>query len=113
VTPDATPRPDAVPNILYGRWMHSHEEDTADEMVYRPASFSFPRSRGRAGFELRPDQSLVEVGIGPSDKVEERPGTWDFDGGKLVLNVTSADRPAQLDVISVDKDRLLIKKGVM
>src|SRR5712672_3089915 len=104
--PEATPTPD----FLYGRWMHSHEEDTADKMVYRPASFNFPRSRGRAGFDLRPDRSLVEVGIGPSDKIEERPGTWEFVGGKLVLNPTSADQPAQLAVISVDKDRLLIKK---
>jgi len=34
-----------------GRWVHSHEEDTDDEMVFRAADsgYAFPPSRGRAG----------------------------------------------------------------
>ncbi len=38
---------------LCQRWIHSHEEDTDTEMVYRPADFAFPPSRGRTGFENR------------------------------------------------------------
>jgi len=30
---------------LSGHWMHSHEEDRDDELVFRPASHQFPRAR--------------------------------------------------------------------
>lgn len=37
---------------LQRRWLHSHEEDTADVRVYRPAEYPFPPARGRDGFEF-------------------------------------------------------------
>jgi hypothetical protein len=38
-----------------GRWVHSHEEDTDDETVFRAADsgYAFPPSRGREALELR------------------------------------------------------------
>ena len=57
--------------VLTNRWIHSHEEDTPAEMVFRNASFDFPRSRGRSGFELRPDRSMVEIQPGAADEGEE------------------------------------------
>ena len=36
------------------------EEDTNTEMVFRPATYNFPRSRGRRSFELKTDGILVE-----------------------------------------------------
>jgi len=36
-------------------WVHSHEEDSDEEMVFRPAAYEFPPSRGRRSFELKPD----------------------------------------------------------
>jgi hypothetical protein len=77
------------PDELQGRWVHSHEEDTADEMVYRSASsgYDFPRSRGREALELRPDGSYEGTVPGPTDKPEASGGgTWALeDGDKLVL----------------------------
>jgi hypothetical protein len=83
---------------LEGRWVHSHEEDTAEEMVFRSADsgYQFPRSRGRQGFELRPDGSYVGSTPGPADKPEASEGTWALEGGNRlalpdrVLEVTSA-----------------------
>jgi hypothetical protein len=51
---------------LAQKWVHSHEEDTDDEMVFRPASYAFPRSRGRNSFELEAGGQLVTSGIGPT-----------------------------------------------
>lgn len=68
----------AVPNALLGHWVHSHEEDTATAMVFRPASFRFPPSRGRTGFELRGDHSLVEIALGAADVPTEATGRWEL-----------------------------------
>ena len=84
---------------LEGRWVHSHEEDTEDEMVFRSAAsgYEFPRSRGREALELRPDGTYAGTVPGPADKPEGAgEGTWAVDGDKLVLpdrvlEITSAE----------------------
>ena len=75
------------PEQLQGRWVHSHEEDTDDEIVYRAESsgYDFPRSRGREALELNPDGSYSGVVPGPTDKPEATAGgTWSVEGDKLV-----------------------------
>ncbi|MBI3301430.1 MAG: hypothetical protein HYZ72_05035 [Deltaproteobacteria bacterium] len=62
-------------SVLHQHGVHSHEEDTDAEMVFRPATFNVPRSRGRTSFELKPDGSLVEGGIGPTNRRQETQGT--------------------------------------
>ncbi len=42
-----------LPPELFQHWMHSHEEDSGDVQVYRPADYDFPPARGRRGFELQ------------------------------------------------------------
>jgi len=103
---------DIAPQLLQKRWLHSHEEDTADEMVFRPASYDFPPARGRSGFELRPDHSLVEIGIGPTDRVEEHPGKWELaSGNQLLCSSGSPSTPNRaMQIVSVDEDRLVVKK---
>src|SRR5207247_2415788 len=70
-------------DALYGRWTHAHEEDTSDSRVYRRPSHPFPPSRGRDSFELKPDGTMVEHAIGPTDRSVRREGTWELrlDGG--------------------------------
>ncbi len=97
---------------LTKRWMHSHEEDTPGEMVFRTAGFNFPRSRGRSGFELRPDQSMVEIQPGATDAVQESSGKWELEGGKcLAFFRPGATKPARrLKILSADADRLVVAK---
>jgi hypothetical protein len=101
-----------APQLLQKRWMHSREEDTAAEMVFRPASYDFPPARGRTGFELRPDQTLVEIGIGPTDRVEESSGKWKLGpGNELLFYSQFSPEPTQaMQIISVDDNRLVIRK---
>jgi hypothetical protein len=97
---------------LYQHWIHSHEEDTDTQIVFRPATYNFPRSRGRRSFELKPDGSLVEGGMAPDDRRQATPGTWELRGGDtLALYTTSASEPSRvMRIAAVDKDRLVIKK---
>jgi hypothetical protein len=66
--------------ILRRCWVHSHEEDSDEEMVFRPAAYELPPSRGRRSFELKPDGILAEGGIGPTDRPMETQGTWELRG---------------------------------
>jgi hypothetical protein len=98
--------------ILSRHWVHSHEEDTETEMVFRPASFNFPRSRGRRAFELKPDGSLVDIGIGPTDRPQEAQGRWNLaDDDRLVFHGKTPLGPSRtLQIVSAEKDRLVIRK---
>jgi hypothetical protein len=102
----------SIQKALQQHWVHSHEEDTDTEMVFRPATFNFPRSRGRRAFELKPDGSMVEGGIAPADGRQEAQGTWELeDDNRLILYPDSpAGRPRVMQITSVDKDRLVVKK---
>ncbi|MEE8626031.1 MAG: hypothetical protein V3T19_11875 [Acidiferrobacterales bacterium] len=98
--------------FLYQRWIHSHEEDSDTEMVYRPSNFAFPPSRGRTGFELKSDGSCIEIGIGPADGFYESQGTWETqeDDHLTVCINPQTNNMRVMHVTSVDKDRLVIMK---
>jgi len=100
------------PRLLQQRWVHSHEEDTEDTMVFRPAAFAFPRSRGRESFELRPGGKLAASGPGSTDRREATGGTWALlDGSKLVFHAKGGTKATrELQVLSVDDDRLVVAK---
>ena len=95
---------------LTQRWIHSHEEDTPNEMVFRTAGYSFPRSRGRSGFELRPDQSMIEIQPGAGDAGHESTGKWELRGDKsLAFFKPGAKAPARtFKILSADADRLVV-----
>ena len=95
---------------LIGHWVHSHEEDSAKEMVFRPANFSFPRSRGRDSFDLKPD-ALIEHGPGPGDAATETHGTWSVSGdGELSFFHDAGKKAARvLKVVSAKPDRLVVR----
>jgi hypothetical protein len=101
------------PDLLAQHWVHSHEEDTATEMVFRPASHPFPRSRGRQAFELGVEGTLIESGPGPSDRPERSPGRWRLtEDGALALYRGSASTPYRvLHIVSLGKDRLVLRKA--
>lgn len=88
-------------------WIHSHEEDTDTEIVFRPASFNFPPARGRKGFELSPDGTLIDYGIGPTDRRQQTSGKWTRTGDDLTLE---AGARRVLKIVSVSNDRLVAKK---
>jgi hypothetical protein len=97
---------------LQQRWVHAHEEDTDDEMVFRPADYDLPPSRGRLAFELRPDGTFAEAGLGPADVPEEASGTWELEDGERIVLGEGASQgvPRVLPIASAEPRRLVIKK---
>ncbi len=94
-----------------GHWVHAHEEDTEDEMVFRPAGTDLPPSRGRMAFELRADGSFAETGLGATDVPEEATGTWALEGDTITLSEGATQGvPREMDVVAADKERLVIHK---
>jgi len=95
---------------LTGTWYRAGEEETATEKVYRSLKTgeAVPRGRNREILELKPDGTLIEGGIAPTDARTEQKGEWKVEGEKL--NLSSADSSRTLKIVSVDSDRLVISK---
>lgn len=97
--------------ILCKRWVHSHEEDTENEKVFRTADYNFPRSRGRKSFELKPGGELIYMGLSPTDKQEPVIYKWELKNDDLIFYISTTSEPLEiLHIVSVDDDRLIIKK---
>jgi hypothetical protein len=103
---------DISPTFLHQRWLHSHEEDTGKEMVFRPSTYNFPPSRGgRIGFELRPDGSAAVLGMAPTDSPQEHAGTWKIDAAKqLVVHTPALQQTQAMTIVSSGPDRLVVEK---
>lgn len=96
---------------LCRHWVHSHEEDTGTEKVFRPLTYDIPPSRGRFSFELKEDGSLLRYGLGSTDRTETSRGSWRLEGNRLSLNPGTKDALEQvLEIVSSSPDRLVVRK---
>jgi hypothetical protein len=98
---------------LVGSWLHSHEEDTASTVVYRPMEYDFPPARGRRGYEFRADGSCNVIGISPRDGAARTSCTWKLHGGASseILISFPDGRAESVPVVSVDSERLVVRKA--
>ena len=96
--------------VLLGRWVHSHEEDTGDVMVFRRETHAFPPSRGRMSLELRPDGTYVEQSPGPVDVPEESTGEWSLEGNRLILSGEHGRSGFAWNIEVARRDVLRVKK---
>src|SRR5713226_5711251 len=73
---------------------------------------SWDPSRGRAGFELKPDGELVESRIAAVDGSLKQTGKWKLsETGKLYFYRDDPATPAKvLEIESVSKDKLVVKR---
>src|SRR4029453_16327916 len=71
-------------DALFKHWVHSFEEDTPSARVYRPKGYAFPRARGRAGVEIKPDGDYVPYDIGRGDGSVGVKGTGKQIGPRLI-----------------------------
>lgn len=97
--------------LLCRRWVHSQGEDSATESVYRPAGFPLPPSRGRSGFEFKPDGTYKRIGIGATDISRVEAGTWKIDDAHAdQIHVEIAGEENVLQIRDLAPDRLTIQK---
>lgn len=97
---------------LHGEWVHSVEEDSADEAVFRQSSYDFPLTRQpRESFELKPDGKLVKGEGTAADSVSEEKGEWKLEGGdKIAFNTESAEPNETRQIKSIEDGKLVLKK---
>jgi hypothetical protein len=100
-----------LPPEAFGQWVHSGEEDTADAKVYRPEGYPLPRSRGRAGFEIREDGTFVSHRIAATDGIAHATGRWRPEGpGRIRATFPSgAAPPVVLHLVESAADRLVVR----
>jgi hypothetical protein len=97
---------------LLGHWIHSHEEDTQGLMVFRPASYTFPPSRGRIGYDFCKGGELIYYGIGRADGSEQFSGSWVMEGPDRIRIKVDSERlePFVLQVVSCDGQTLKVRR---
>lgn len=107
---EGTQMADTLEKRLVGTWRHSHEDDTAAEMVFRPDTFEFPPSRGRVGYTFRADHTCTYIGIAARDGAARETCTWELrKGGHPEVVVTlPGGRQEVLPILSVDRQRLVV-----
>ena len=93
-----------------GRWVHAQEEDTEDEMVFRPAGTDLPPSRGRITFELRTDGTFAEAGLGATDVPEEATGNGPRGQHAHAEQGCDTGVPREMEVVTADEERLIVRK---
>ena len=101
-----------IQECILRHWVHSHEEDTQDVRVYRPASYDFPPSRGRMGYQFREDGELIYYGIARTDGTEQSSGRWTIEETSRVRIDVDNERiqPSVLDVVSCDDEMLKVRR---
>jgi len=93
---------------LLGEWIHSHEEDDGDRMVFRRSGFAFPPSRGRTGFALLPDGEARTYHPGPLDRGEADSGHWSLDG--RTLTIVAPGSSGAFDIEAVGNESLVVRR---
>ena len=99
-------------NLLTRAWLHSHEEDTATELVFRPATYAFPPSRGRTGYEFCTDGRCTRRGIAARDGATSTEGQWRLEPGpppKITITLPDGQKQ-ELAVLRIEEDRLVVAR---
>ena len=99
-----------IPSSAFGRWQHSHEEDTNETEVYRPEDHSLPLSRGRKGFKIGKDGEFIELSIAPTDGINKTTGQWEVLKNNTLRIILGDGRSYKMDIVTADKDILEIKR---
>jgi hypothetical protein len=91
-------------------WIHSHEEDTQGEMIFRPDSYPLPPSRGRKSFQLEPGGQAVSSGPGPDDRTTTSKGSWTLQQSDVLTLQPASGSKTTMKILSVTPEKLVVKK---
>lgn len=94
---------------IVGAWVHSFEEDTSEESVYRPKGFSFNRARGRREFHLNPDGKILDNSPGRADLPEPVSGDWNVADAQVSIYYLDGSEE-QFSIKEVTPEKLVIRK---
>ena len=97
---------------LEGTWLDSHEENSADTLVYRPNTYAFPPARGRTGFTLKPYGRYEQFDIAPTDGLKGREGSWTAAGNtRFRIHLNDGQTPDYtLEILTFEKQVLKLRR---
>jgi hypothetical protein len=103
-----------LPSALFQHWIHSHEEDFATVVVYRPRSYPLPPARGRDGFIIFTDGLFRQLDIAMTDGNRTVEGKWEqIADTMLKVEFPLAHRsPMVYEVLECEVDRLEIRQPI-
>jgi hypothetical protein len=100
-----------LPPAIFRHWIHSFEEDDGPIRVYRPASYRLPPSRGRDGFEIRPNGEFILFGPSGSDRSRKVFGRWAVgEGSSIRVSFPDSDLNRVLFISEVTPGLLRIRR---
>ena len=101
-----------APESLLGEWVHRHEEDAGERMVFVRGGSPLPPSRGRRRLELRARGVLAASAPGRTDAPEPMRGRWSLDpAGRLHLAFEAPERgEEEFRVETLEGDRLVLAR---
>jgi len=94
-----------------GVWIHAHEDDTPQRMVFRRTAGPLPPSRGRAVLVLNEDGSLGGTTPGPDDRPLQVSGSWKLDGPTTVSLAFSGKGQGPSVLELEGSDRMTVANG--
>ena len=90
------------------KWVHVHEEDTAEGAVYRPADSDIPLSRRpREQLELDRDGSARVSTGGADDRLSSRKVTWNEVKDTIVVRDR---RGEELQIVEASPERIIARR---
>lgn len=98
---------------LAHKWVHSHEDDIDDIMVFRRSDYQFPPSRGRRKIEFKEDGQFVQSSIGSSCGPKETVGRFKEISPnelKVYFDKQVEGRSYSIKLVSCDDKVLKVKK---
>jgi hypothetical protein len=100
------------PQALQGRWVHAHELDSGDEMVFVRGDTELPPSRGRQRLELRDGGDATEEGPGEADKPRAIEARWTLtNDDELVITSPEGREKWRARVVSAEPGRFVLDRG--
>ena len=98
--------------MLYKNWIHSYEEDSEYEMVFRPETFTFPLRRGgREAIDLRSDRTYIQRKSASDDSYIRDEGTWDIKGENIIsVGQNPVIGSGNHQIVTLTENILVIKK---
>jgi hypothetical protein len=98
---------------LSGQWIHAHEQDSSEEMVFVPAGRELPPSRGRQQLELNEDGAAREWKPGSTDRPEARGASWELtaDDQLVIRDEAGESESWRARVLAADESRLVLDKA--
>ncbi|MBG8552711.1 MULTISPECIES: hypothetical protein [Hymenobacter] len=98
--------------LLERTWLHAHEEDQGEVLVYRPNTYAFPPSRGRTGFAFEHNGLFTQYDIAPTDGLEGHKGQWKaLSDNRVSITLDDHSTPDyQLEIVSLEPELLKVRQ---